>query len=225
MTRRTPWIAGLGVALAVGIAALVLVAIHRLAFFRIRSVEVVGVHHLDERAIVAGLGIPADADILVPLDPIARAAHSLPGVREARATRRWPGTLRLVIREAPAVAFTIDSGRVTVLDDRAHALPVLPARLEAPLPIIARDSIVAAVLARLQATDPAWFRHVDRATAEGRDVVLVAGAQRVRVAADLGSEVFINLAAVRDRLDSLQIAWREIDARFHGRMFVRKEAA
>jgi hypothetical protein len=47
----------------------------------------------------------------------------------------------------------------------------------------------------------------------------------VRIAADQGSEVFTNLAAVRDRLDSLQIAWREIDARFHGRMFVRKEAA
>ncbi len=225
MTRRQAVLAALSLALVAGVAALLLVAVHRLAFFRIRSVEVVGVRHLDERAIVAGLGIPADADILVPLDPIARAALAMPGVREARASRRWPGTLRLTIREAPAVAFTIDSGRVIVLDDRARALPVLPARLEAPLPMIARDSIVAAVLARLQSTDPGWFRHVDHATAEGREVVLVAGAQRVRVAADMGSEVFINLAAVRDRLETLQIAWREIDARFHGRMFVRKEAA
>ncbi len=225
MTRRRLWLGGLAVAFVVGLALLGYVAVQRLEFFRVRSVEVAGVHNLDERDLVAGLGIPSDAHILVPLGPIAAAAEALPGVRHATASRRWPGTIRLTIREAPAVALAVRSGRVVVLDDRGHLLPIDPSRLESSLPIAADDSTVAALLGRLQVTDPQWYRLIDRAALDGREVVLTVGPRSVRLEADAGSDVLRDLATVRDWLGEKGIAWQAIDARFRGRMFVRKEAA
>lgn len=225
MTRRQRWIAALAVALVLGLAALFQVAVHRLEFFRIRAVEVAGLRHLDERELVAKLAIPENAHIMVPLAPIAATAETLPGVRAATATRRWPGTLRLTIREAPAVAFVVQEGHLLVIDDRAAVLPVDPARLEAPLPFAERDSAVAALLGRLQATDPQWYRLLDRATIDGRVIELRAGARTVRLTTAAGSEVFRQLAAVRDWLGERRIAWTAIDARFRGRMFVRREDA
>ncbi len=225
MTRRQRWLGGLAVTFVVGLLALGYVAVGRLDFFRIRSVEVAGIRHLDERDLVARLGIPADAHILTPLAPIAAAAEALPGVREASASRRWPGTIRVTIREAPAVALTVRGGKLVVLDDRGRLLPVDPARLESSLPLADDDSAVAALLGRLQVTDPQWYRAVDRASAEGREVVIRVGPRSVRLEVDADSELLQQLAAVRDYLGEKTIAWSEIDARFRGRMFVRKEAA
>lgn len=225
MTRRHAWIAVLGIALVAGCLALGVVAVQRLDFFRIRSVEVVGARHLNPADLVARLGIPGDAHILVPLEPIAASARALPGVRAAEANRRWPGTIRVTIREAPAVALAVQEGRVLVIDDRAGVLPVDPARLETSLPIAERDSAVAALLGRIQVTDPQWYRLVDRAARDGRGVRLEAGPWMVRLAASADGEVIRHLAAVRDYLAENGIGWREIDARFKGRMFVRKEAA
>lgn len=225
MTRRHLWMLGLSLTLLAGVVALVLVGVHRLDFFRIRSVEVAGLRHLDERALVERLGIPEDANILVPLDPIAAMAESLPGVRGATVERRWPGTLRITILEAPAVAFVVQEGRLLVIDDRGDVLPINPARLETPLPFAEADTLVAALLGRLQLTDPDWYRQVDRAVLDGRVIRLIAGDRVVRLGATAGSEVFHHLAVVRDWLLEQQIPWTAIDARFEGRMFVQREAA
>lgn len=225
MTRRQRWIAGLAAALVVSLAALAMVAVRRLEFFKVRQVEVAGVRLLDERDLVARLGIPADADIMIPLEPIAAAAAALPGVRAATASRRWPGTIQITIREAPAVAFAVEEGHVLVMDDRGGILPIDPARLEGPLPIAERDSALAALLGRLQATDPQWYWQVHRAVAVGREVRLEAGDRAVRLVSGAPSAVFRRLAAVREWLAERGTGWREIDARFEGRMFVRKEAA
>lgn len=217
--------AGLAVALMASLVVLMMIAVRRLDFFKVHQVEVAGVRHLDERDLVARLGIPADAHIMIPLEPIAAAAAALPGVRAATASRRWPGTIRVTIREAPAVAFAVQEGRLLVMDDRGGTLPIDPARLESPLPIAERDSALAALLGRLQATDPQWYRQVDRAAAIGREVRLEAGQRAVRLVSGAPSAVFRRLAVVREWLAERGIAWREIDARFEGRMFVRKEAA
>jgi cell division septal protein FtsQ len=224
VSRRTRWIALLGVALVVGLLALANVAIRRLEFFRVHAIEVAGLRHLDETELVAKLGIPDDANILHPLDQIRAAAETLPGIRGVRVQRRWPGTIRLDVREAPPVALAARDGRLVIVDDRAVALPIDPARLEHPLPIVERDTAITALLGRLRATDPQWYRTVDRATIDGREIRLESGPREVIVATGAPAEVFRDLAAVRDRLDRLAITWDRIDARFSGRMFVRKEA-
>jgi cell division septal protein FtsQ len=224
ITRRTALI-GLSVALLAGIFALAQVAVRRLEFFQLRSIEFAGVRHLDERDMVERLAIPPDAHILTPLEPILERALDIPGVRQATIDRRWPGTLVITILEAPAVALVPDDGQLLVLDDRGGVLPIDPSRLTASLPLAERDSNVAALLGRLQATDPQWFQLIDRASAEGADVRLDADGHRVRMAATASSQLLLDLAAVREWLQRQGIAWEMIDARFEGRMFVRKGAA
>jgi cell division septal protein FtsQ len=222
--RRTAIVA-LSVALLAGLYALAQVAVRRLEFFQVRSIEFAGVRHLDERDMVERLAIPADAHILTPLEPIIQRALSIPGVRQATIDRRWPGTLVVTILEAPAVALVPEDGQLLVLDDRGGVLPIDPSRLTTSLPLAARDSNVAALLGRLQATDPQWFQLIDRASAEGSEVRLDAEGQHVRMAATASSQVLLDLAAVREWLQRQGITWEMIDARFQGRMFVRKAAA
>lgn len=224
MTRRGA-IWGLGALLVIGVLALWQVAVRRLDFFAVRSIEVVGLRHLEEHALVEALGIPPDAHVAIDLAPIAARARGYAGVREATVRRRLPGTLVVEVVEAPAVAIVRHDDQVVVMDDRGQALPVLPSRLTTSLPLSEQDSVVAALLGRLQATDPAWFAVIDRAVRIGGDVVLRAGLRSVRVPAGAGAPEFLDLAAVRDALEARQLGWATIDARFAGRMFVRRSPA
>jgi len=223
--RRWLWLGLLSLALLAGVTTLAWISVQRLEFFRIRSIEVAGIRHLDERDLVSRLAIPEQAHILVDTEPIAERAAVLPGVRDAAVTRRWPGTLVVTIKEAPAVAWVREEGQLLVIDDRAGVLPVEPARLTTSLPLADRDSALAALLGRLQVADPQWFAALDRARSDGPDAWLEAPGHAVRIEAAAGTQVLLDLAAVRDWLEARGIGWTRIDARFRGRMFVRKDSA
>lgn len=225
MNRRHAVIAVLVLALIVGAYALVQVSIRRLDFFRVRMVEVNGIRHLDERDLVERLAIPPDAHIAIELDAVAERARGIAGVRQAQVTRRWPGTIVVTIVEAPAVALVSDDGRLVVIDDRGDILPVDPSRLTHSLPLAERDSGLAALLGRLQAADPQWFNAIDLARAAGREVTIEAAGHLVRLNAAADSRVLLDLAVVREWLERNLIDWTAIDARFQGRMFVRRGAA
>ena len=105
------------------------------------------------------------------------------------------------------------------------AKPVDPARLRESLPFADRDSALAALLGRLQVADPQWFAALDRARADGRDAWLEVPGRAVRIEAAAETQVLLDLAAVREWLEARGIGWTRIDARFRGRMFVRKESA
>lgn len=220
--KRSVVIAVLGVLLLVGVYALAQVSVRKLEFFRIRLVEVEGIRHLDERELVARLEIAPDASIAIPLDPLEERARSMPGVRQATVARRWPGTLVVSVIEAPAVGLVTEEGQLLVIDDRGDILPVDPARLTYSLPLVERDTAVAALLGRLQATDPQWFQAIDEARADGRETVLRAAGHTVRLNSSADTRLLLDLAVVREWLERNLGDWSTIDARFEGRMFVRK---
>jgi cell division protein FtsQ len=221
MTRRTVT-AALLVALVLGTVALWQVALRRLEFFAVRSVEVIGLRHLDERALVDALAIPPGAQVAIDLDPVAERARSFAGVRAASVTRRLPGTIVVRITEAPAVAIARRDDQVVVLDDRGTVLPVAPRRLTTPLPLADVDSAVAALLGRLQEADPIWFTTVDRATRDGLDALLTVSGAVIRLSLSAPTRTLVELAAVRSWLERSEVEWAAIDARFAGRMFVRR---
>lgn len=220
--RRLTWL--LTLLLVAGVAALWQVALRRLDFFAVRSVEVHGLRNLDERVFVEALALPEDADMALDLDPVAERARGFAGIRDARVTRRLPGTLVVRVREAPAVAVATRDGRVVVLDDRATILPVDPARLAMPLPVADADSGVTSLLARVLEADPHWFGKVDRVAREGKEVVLHTEEGSVRLPLGAGTRTVVELAAVRSWLERGEVGWETIDARFAGRMFVRRDS-
>ncbi len=219
------WIVG-GVVLVVAAATAVRFTgprlLRRLTFFQVRNVEVVGAHYLDRDTVVARLHLPPGASVFDPLEPARTAAAAIPGVLSAQVERRLPGTLRVTIDEAVPVALTATPERLALIDHRGHVLPFDPTRAPRSLPVIDRDSTVAALVARLMVADPLGYDLIATAQAGRNDVVLTEGSQQILLRSDAGPALLRDVAAVRGYLESHQIPWRTIDARYRSRIFIAK---
>ena len=213
--------------LAAGALALVAVVlagsrlVRSLAFFEVRRIELVGGHYLTPGAVARTLAIPSGTSIFVDKAPLEARVLGMAGVRGARIARRIPGTLRVTIREAEAVALAERSGRLVLLDARGRVLPFDPTSPAADLPLADPDPLVAGVLERVRETDPDLFAGIDRGSRVRQDVVLEVGGGRVLFRADVTEEEIRDLVLIRDLLTRERKSWRELDARFTSRVIVR----
>ena len=213
--------------LAAGVLALaaVLLAgsrwVRTLSFFEVRRIELVGGHYLTPAAVAGALRIAPGTSIFDDTAPLEARVFGMAGVREARIARRIPGTLRVTIREAEAVALAERSGRLVLLDARGRVLPFDPTSPAADLPLADPDPLVAGVLERVRETDPDLFAGIDRGSRVRQDVVLEVGGGRVWFRADATEEEIRDLVLIRDLLTRERKSWRELDARFTSRVIVR----
>lgn len=211
------------------LAAAAVAGIPRLArkssFFAIERVEVDGVTYLHADDIVRHLRLDAEASILDPVGPHEAAARSLPGVVGAQVTRRFPGTLVIRVNEAVPVALTPGVDRLVMVDHRGVILPFDPARAPVSLPIIDPSPSAATLLAHIMLVDPEWYAAIDSAADVRGDLILESPGQRVRLRPDATRETLRSVMLVRDYLSQHNVAWREIDGRFAGRVFVHRSGA
>jgi cell division septal protein FtsQ len=192
-----------------------------LSFFEVRRLELVGGHYLTPATVAGALAIPPGTSIFDDKAPLEARVLGMAGVREARIARRIPGTLRVTIREAEAVALAERSGRLVLLDARGRVLPFDPSAPAADLPLADPDPVVAGVLARVRDTDPDLFAGIDRGSRVRQDVVLEVGGGRVFFRADATEEEIRDLVLIRDLLTRERKSWRELDARYTSRVIVR----
>jgi cell division septal protein FtsQ len=192
-----------------------------LSFFEVRRLELVGGHYLTPATVAGALAIPPGTSIFDDKAPLEARVLGMAGVREARIARRIPGTLRVTIREAEAVALAERSGRLVLLDARGRVLPFDPTAPAADLPLADPDPVVAGVLARVRDTDPDLFAGIDRGSRVRQDVVLEVGGGRVFFRADATEEEIRDLVLIRDLLTRERKSWRELDARYTSRVIVR----
>ena len=223
--RRVALLAALGLTVALGVVTAVPAVVRRVPFFRIHAIEITGLRYHEEHDVVRRLALPSDASILQPLDAVQSAAVAIPGVQHATVARRWPGTLLLHIVEIPPVALTAQEDRLVLLDARGRVLPFSPARVSSSLPIAPRDSATAALLARMQVSDPLLYDQVQIVRTEGREVTLVRNGHRVRLRVDADERALRAITAVQAWLEATATPWVELDGRFDGRVFVRKGVA
>ena len=204
--------------------------LRRLAMFRVRQIELVGVRNLAPDAVIAALRLGPRASVFGDTRLLADRVRGLAGVAEARVVRRSPTVLSVVLREvepAALVAAPRGSGRGLVAVDAAgRPLPFDPARSGLDLPIVASgDSGVVAVLALIQSVDPALFQTITGARRFARGGVLVEiGPHRVLLARDAGPEVIRAVVLVAQDLAAKGRAYVELDARFAGQVVVRRRA-
>lgn len=217
-----------------GAAALVLlvaalaggrVLLKKLAFFSVRRIELVGARYLTPEEVTRALRLPARASIFDATEPLTRRANTIPGVLEARVTRRLPGTLRVAVHEAEPVALAERGGRLVLLDSAGRSLPFDPTRPAADLPLADADSAVAGLLTRIRESDPELFARVERGHRLRQDVALEIAEGRILFRAGASSEEIRDLALVAGVLERQGTAWRELDARFLPRVIVRKSGA
>jgi type II secretory pathway pseudopilin PulG len=199
--------------------------LRRLAFFRVRQVEVIGAHYLNEADVARRLGLAASASTFDQLEAVRRAAAAIPGVVRATVEPVLPSTLRVTLVEAEPVAVASDTGDVVLIDAAGRALPFDITRVPRSLPVAVRDSSVAALLARVMHADPRLYATIESASLERGDVVFAIGARRIRVRPEADLTVLRSVNSVLGYLAANAVAWREIDARYRGRIFVQKGAA
>lgn len=221
------------VALALGVAAgaaLLWVGgpalVRRLAFFRVRRVEVVGARWLAPETIVRAMRVPPRASVADPLVPYLGRIRAVPGVAAVDIARRLPGALVVTIRERAPVAYAPVDGVLTPVDALGRVLPYDARRGAESLPLLNEpDSLAARVLARLRAREPGLFDGVTDARREGRDVVLRTARGLVRLDGRSDSTAMRNVRIIADRLAAEGRPWGELDGRFAGMVIRRGSGA
>jgi hypothetical protein len=210
---------------AIGVVFAVPRVARRIGFFRVRQVEVVGARFLNEVEVARQLGIAAGASTFDQLGSVRRAAAAIPGVVSASVERILPSTLRITLVEAQPVAVTTLEDHLVPIDSAGRVLPFDLTRAPASLPIADRDRGVAGLLSRLRRADSAFYDTIEVAQLDHGAVVLDIGGQRIRLAANADGAVLRSVTAVLGYLRTNSVAWREIDARYRGRVFVKKGSA
>ena len=205
--------------------------LRRLAFFRVRQVEVVGVRNLDPDAVLAALRLAPKASVFDDTRLLADRVRGLAGVADARVARRLPAALKVIVREVEPVALVPGAGGLVAVDAGGRPLPFDPARaagggLDLPIAQVA-DSGIVQVLARIQAFDPVLFQDIDAARRFGArgDVLLELGSHRVLLARDAGPEVVQAVVLVARDLAAKARRYAELDARYAGQVVVRRKAS
>ena len=200
--------------------------LRRLAFFRVRQVELVGIRYLGADAVLGALHLTPRASVFDDTQVLAARLRTLDGVADASVVRRLPGSLKVIVREVEPVALVATGrGGLTIVDGTGRPLPFDPAGQGGiDLPVVqSADSGMVGVLARIQALDPALFQTIDAArAAENGAVILELGAHRVLVSRDAGPEVIESVVLVARDLAAKARSYVELDARYAGQVIVRR---
>jgi cell division septal protein FtsQ len=203
--------------------------LRRVAFFRVRQVELVGIRYLDADQVLAALQLSPRASVFDDTDVLVDRLRALDGIADVAVSRRPPASLKVVVRETEPIALVANArGALTVVDAAARPLPFELVGLDLPVVQTGEkgDSGVVAVLARIQAVDPALFQTIDAARLiEGGDVVLELGRHRVLLASDAGPEVIQSVVLVARDLAAKARPYAELDARYAGQIVVRRRGA
>ena len=225
--RVLRWAGAVMIVMAIWMTAPLL--LRRIAFFRVRQVELVGIRYLDADQVLAALRLAPQASVYDDTDMLAERLRGLDGVADAVVSRRPPGSLKVIVREIEPVALLMNGrGALEPVDADGRALPYDLTGLDLPV-VPAADSAVVRVLARVQAFDPALFQTIDAARRTpslrgGGAVLLELGAHRVLLGNDAGPEVIEAVVLVARDLAARRRSYAELDARFDGQIVVRRRS-
>lgn len=199
--------------------------LRHVGFFRVRQVELVGVRYLAPDAVIGTLHLGSAASVFDDLEPLVERLRGLPGIAEARIVRRFPGALKVIVREEEPVALVPgrSGGPLMVVDGAGRPMPYDPSHGAPDLPVAASaDSDVVAVLALVQTVDPTLFESITAARADRNTVVLQLGARRLLLMRDVGPEVIRTVELVARDLAERARPYAELDARYVGQIVVRR---
>jgi cell division septal protein FtsQ len=223
--RRGLWILGAGL-LAPALWFAVPIALRQLEFFRVRRVEIVGIHYLDAARVLGAAKIAPRASIFDDHDAVAERVRTIPGVARAEIATRAPGTPRIRLSEVEPVALTPRGNRLAMVNERAEVLPFDPLSSAPDLPVmIGGGEIVARALARTKGFDPGLYARIDAAWRVGPDVVFEVDGRWFWFGSRLTAEDIRAVTAAEQALARQGRVYGELDGRFAGQVVVRRACA
>lgn len=210
----------------------------RLAYFRVRRVEIYGERFLQPSQILSHLRIDTTMSIWMNLGPVVRRVASDPQVRSVHIERKLPGTLAVHIQENLPVALVPGAagGGMKVVDASGRVLPIDPTRANVDVPVVNRaDPLLLGLLADLQAHDARLFERINWVNETGKaggaggregggtagDVTLDIPPVLVRAAAGVTAQRLADIVPVEADLARRHAHVAELDLRFRDQVIAR----
>lgn len=195
----------------------------RMAFFRVRRVEIVGAHYVAPSDILSRLNVDTLASIWDPTKPLATRIGEHPEIQTVDVGRKLPGTLVVEVTERIPVALVPASGGFRVFDERGVALPIDPTRVAVDVPVLAqRDTALLRLLGELREGLPALYARLSELRRTGRsEIVLQLKTGAVRAMQDVTLERLADIDPVEADLARKQLRVVEIDLRFRDQVIAR----
>jgi cell division septal protein FtsQ len=110
--------------------------------FRVRDVEIVGLDAVERAEILELLDVTFQSSVWTDTEEWAERVGAHPLLREARVTRRLPGTLVVTVVERRPVAL-VPTPTLEPVDAEGRWLPLDPARRRLDLPVLETDARLA----------------------------------------------------------------------------------
>ena len=229
--RRPRWKVGVLALAIVLVAASPLwgpLILRRLAFFRVRRVEIVGAHYIPPGDILGRLGVDTLASVWNPTSPLERRVAAHPAVERVTVQRRLPGTLVVHVTERTPVALVPTPRGLVAYDARGVALPIDLARtpVDAPVTVVI-EPVVFRLLADLRRRAPALYDRVSEIRRGGSsgggadDLILQFADLPVRVMKDVTVDRLADIEPVESDLARRQLKVAELDLRYRDQVIAR----
>jgi cell division septal protein FtsQ len=153
-------------------------AARKMAFFRVRAVEIRGVKYLQPAQVLSRLKVDTAMSLWDDLEPLRGRVRHHPQVNDVTITRRMPGTLVVTVEENRPVALIQTSTGLLPYDSVGRELPIDPARSNLDLPIVAtRDPVLLNLVGAIRYAEPRVFARIDEVRRSGRDEILLTMSQ------------------------------------------------
>jgi cell division septal protein FtsQ len=200
--------------------------LRQLEFFRIRRVEIAGIHYLAPAQVMGTLALHSESSVFDNLTDAARRLRALPGVRSAEVKLRLPGTLEIALKESVPVALAPGPTGMALLDSSGAVLPFDPAASAPDLPIAATpDRVVGRALGSVRTNDPVLFARIRTAWRVRDDLILDLDGHRLLFGPAVTAEDIRAVMAVAQDLARQGRSYEELDGRYAGQVIVRRAGA
>ena len=195
----------------------------RMAFFRVRRVEILGARYASPSDILARMHVDTSASLWDPTGPLAKRIAANPEIEHAEVRRKLPGTLVVEVTERAPVALVPASGGFKVYDDRGVVLPIDPSRVPVDLPVAAeRDVPLFRLLSQMRIGLPLLYARVSAARrVNGNELLLELKNGVVRTMEDVTLERLTDIEPVEADLGRKQLHAAEIDLRYRDQVIAR----
>ena len=194
----------------------------RLAFFRLRKIEIEGLRYVPPEDVAARLRVDTTQSIWIDMTPLAERLRRHPQIADVRLRRKLPGTLIVRVTEHMPVAVVATRSGFEVLDARGVVLPMDPSRAPVNLPVLVqRDTLLLRLLADVRTAQPALFERISEARRTGNEVRLELPPVTVLAMTDVTVQRLADILPVEQDLASKQLRAAQLDLRYREQVIAR----